>query len=294
MQTTGDVRSSRQDGKAVLAQARLSNLVERTEGRPDITVALLDGPVLPHPELPDSVAATAGSQDPASTHGTFVAGVLWARRESRAPALAPGTTPLIVPIFETRDGSVVGASLDQLADALADAVRRGARVVNISAATIRPSVNGHRRLETSLQAAARAGALIVAAVGNRSGVGSSPLVRHPAVLPVVASDAGGRPAGGSNLAASFAHRGLAAPGADVVSLGPGSGHLTWSGTSAAAPFVTGTAALLASLRPQATASELRFALTGNRRSHGLMPPALDGDRACASLGLLPAPDRHLN
>lgn len=276
----------RPERDGALAQAGLTRLVERTAGIPEVTVALLDGPVGAHVDLPGSVPVVPGAPaDAASTHGTFVAGVLWARRESRAPALAPGTTPLVIPIFEMRNGSVVGASLERLADAITDAVRRGARVVNISAATVSPSVNGHRQLEMSLLAAARAGVLVVAAVGNRSGVGSSALVRHPAVLPVVAADRSARPAGGTNMAASFSRQGLAAPGADVLSLGPGSGHLTWSGTSAATPFVAATAALLASLRPEATGAQLRFALTGNRRGHGLMPPTLDGERACTVLGI---------
>jgi hypothetical protein len=65
----------------------LRALTERTAGRPEIAVALLDGPVaLDHPDLAEARlhplgAAPAGcpTGGPACAHGTFVAGVLCAR-----------------------------------------------------------------------------------------------------------------------------------------------------------------------------------------------------------------------
>ena len=50
---------------------------------------------------------------------------------------------------------------------------------------------------------------------------------------------------------------LAAPGEQILSTVPGGGHKVKSGTSQAAPQVTATAALLASLQPEATPAQLK-------------------------------------
>ena len=61
--------------------------------------------------------------------------------------------------------------------------------------------------------------------------------------------------------------------------------MTVSGTSAAAPFVTGTIGLLYSLLPRSSASEIRMALNGGamRRNLSLVPPLLDAFRAFSGL-----------
>jgi subtilisin family serine protease len=63
----------------------------------------------------------------------------------------------------------------------------------------------------------------------------------------------------------------------VESLAPGGESAVWAGTSIAAPFVTGAAALLWSAFPAATAVQVKHALLasapGRRRT--LAPPLLD-------------------
>ena len=53
---------------------------------------------------------------------------------------------------------------------------------------------------------------------------------------------------------------LAAPGVGVRSTYPGGGYRLWSGTSMSAPFVTGSAALLAALHPGWTPADVRLHL----------------------------------
>jgi hypothetical protein len=85
---------------------RLVPLMERTTGRADLTVGLIDGPMaLEHSDLGtgrvDEVRGRGGAacSVAVSAHGTFVAGILSARRGSGAPAICPGCTLLVRPIF---------------------------------------------------------------------------------------------------------------------------------------------------------------------------------------------------
>jgi subtilisin family serine protease len=97
------------------------------------------------------------------------------------------------------------------------------------------------------------------------------------VIPVAACDLAGAPLGLSNLSASIGRRGLAAPGQDVTSLRPDGDPDVGSGTSIAAPFVTGAIALLWSERPDAPAAAIKQAILRPhaKRRPGLVPPLLD-------------------
>ncbi len=109
---------------------------------------------------------------------------------------------------------------------------------------------------------------MVAAAGNDGELGGPPLVRHPWVIPVVACDAGGRPLPTSTAWRATRRHGLTAPAATRG----------LSGTSAAAPVVTGAVALLWSLCPGAAATAVRDAVTRPRppqRRTSVVPPPLD-------------------
>ena len=144
----------------------------------------------------------------------------------------------------------------------------GAKVVNLSAALTKPSSRGERQLEQALDYAAQRGVLVVAAAGNQGTVGSSAITRHPWVIPVIGCDLQGRPTAESNLGGFIGCWGLAAPGENIVSLGTDGKPQTSSGTSAAAPFVTGSIALLWSDFPSASAAQIKLAVTqaGNPRA----------------------------
>jgi hypothetical protein len=97
------------------------------------------------------------------------------------------------------------------------------------------------------------------------------------VIPVAACDLQGKPANESNLAGSFGKRGLLAPGVAVPSLGTGGQPVAADGTSAAAPFVTGTIALLWSEFPATTAADMRCAVApvARCRKATIVPRLLD-------------------
>ena len=134
-----------------------------------------------------------------------------------------------------------------------------------------------RALEQALDRAARRGVIVVVAAGNQGTLGSTAITRHPWVIPVVAYDLRGRPMEHSNLGSSIGRRGLGASGDRVTSLGANGKPLTLGGTSAAAPFVTGTVALLWSEFPAASATEIKLAVRGASmaRRTTVVPPLLD-------------------
>jgi subtilisin family serine protease len=269
---------------------RLSALMERSRGRPEIAIGLIDGPVeVTHPdfvdavirEVPGKLQGTCARADTAAcTHGTFVAGILCARRDSVAPAICPACTLLLRPIFaesSSGNGLMPSATPEELAEAVIDSVNAGARVINLSSAMVGPATKSESKLQDALNYAARHQVITVAAVGNQGTVGSSSITRHPWVIPVAACDLQRKPLGESNLAGSFGRRGLSAPGDRITSLGTNGGPRTFGGTSVAAPFVTGAIALLCSEFPSAGAAQIKLAVTesGGRQRNSVVPPLLD-------------------
>jgi len=269
---------------------RLPGLMRLGGGRPEVAVALIDGPVvlgLPDfagstiREIPGRLKGTCTRANTiACTHGTFVAGILFARRGSVAPAICPGCTMLLRPIFaETTQGNgqMPGATPEELAEALVECVNAGARVINLSSAVVRPSRKGDSKLEEALEHAASRGAITVAATGNQGVIGSSAITRHPWVIPVTACDVNGVPLTGSNLGNSIGRRGLSAPGSGILSLGTDGKPKRFDGTSAAAPFVTGAIALLWSEFSSAEAASIKMAVlqASGARRRSIAPPVLD-------------------
>jgi subtilisin family serine protease len=269
---------------------QLTALMERTSGSPDMLVGLIDGPVvMTHPDLAEgNIRGLSGNlsgmctqvSSAACLHGTFVAGVLCAKRTSVAPAICPNCTLLVRPIFAetaSEHGQMPSATPTELATAICECIEAGARVLNVSSALVAPASRGQRELVEVLDYALRRGVLIVAAAGNQGTLGSSVITRHPWVIPVVAYDLRGTPMDQSNLGHSIGRRGLGAPGAAITSLGAMGPPVTSGGTSAATPFVTGTIALLWSAFPAATAAEVKYAVTqaSAPRRPTVVPPLLD-------------------
>ena len=287
-------------GKAAnpLDLVNLGPVMELSSGRVETTIALIDGPVATDHEdlskttireIPGRLGGTcARASSIACMHGTFVAGILSARRGSAAPSIAPGCTLLVRPIFaETALGNrnMPSATPQELATAINDCIRAGANVINLSAALVQPSAKGERDLGEALDNSAQRGVIVVAAAGNQGTISSSVITRHPWVIPVVAFDLRGQPISYSNLGNSIGRHGLSAPGDAITSLGTNGKPPIFSGTSAAAPFVTGAVALLRSIFPKATATEVRFALVQGqaRRRATIVPALLDAWAAYQSL-----------
>jgi subtilisin family serine protease len=273
-----------------LGLVKLAALMDRTSGSPDVKIGLIDGPVFTRHldlageylrEIPGENGATCTqANSTACLHGTFIAGILSAKRNSPAPAICPDCTLLIRPIFaETALGRdhMPSATPQELGAAIIECIDAGARVINLSLALGQPSIKGERALEEALNQAIRRGVIVVAAAGNQGTLGSSAITRHPWVIPVVACDFRGRPVNESNLGSSIGRQGLSAPGNGITSLGAEGQPLTLGGTSVAAPFVTGAIALLWSEFPAASVAQIKLAVTqaGAPRRASVVPPLLD-------------------
>ena len=269
---------------------QLTPLMDLTSGRPEIGIGLVDGSVAVNQsdfseanikEISGKLSSNCTQKiGIACLHGTFIAGILSANRNSLAPAICPKCTLLLRPIFTDAipgNEQIPNATPQELAKAIVESIDAGARVVNLSVALEQPSSTGQREIEEAIGYAIKQDVIIVAAAGNQGTLGSSPITRHPWVISVVACDLKGKPINESNLGNSIARQGLSAPGENITSLGVGRQPLTLGGTSVAAPFVTGTIALLWSEFPTATAAEIKLAVTQPKRLRRatLVPPLLD-------------------
>jgi hypothetical protein len=290
-----------------LAMAGLTGLLERTCGSPDVVVAIIDGPVLlAHHDLRGAdVRLLQGSRTAPNPdeceHGTFIAGMLFARRGAPAPAICPGCRFVLRAIFPGR-GSAQGrpaqgsgggepsASAAELAAAVAECVDAGSHVINISASFGRFSMRDQHELTDALDYAALRGVPVVAAAGNQAAIGGSAMTRHPWVIPVVACDHERKPLPHANLGSGIGRRGLAAPGSGVTSLAPDGQVVAGSGASIATAFVTGALALLLSLVPGSSPARARAALSGGgRQRRTIIPPLMDASAAYAALAQAAVP-----
>jgi len=200
----------------------------------DATQPMLAGSVLSGIDYVDS--DTSAHDEPggaASGHGTFVAGVIH--------LVAPSAQIVPYRVIDTV-GRGDGFSITK---AIIDAVSRGCRVINISLVM----AGVHPSLRDAIEYAHYRNVLVVAAAGNDS----SNTPRFPAddaySLGVAAVDSVDLKADFSNFGS---HIDLCAPGTDIKGPFLHSTFARWSGTSFAAPFVSGTAALLFAERPAAT------------------------------------------
>jgi len=194
-----------------------------------------------------------GFTDEGYGHGTFVAGIV--------ALVAPEAKILPQRVLDAEGrGNVF-----MVAEAIYDAVAAGADVINLSFGT---ADKIHSKvLDEAVRSAEKRGAVVVAAAGND---GSSS-AHYPAAMSGVISVAA--QAEDSSDLADFSTRGkwvdLAAPGERVVSTLP-CGFGAWSGTSMAAPFVSGGAAVIIGLRPKIKPTDVVKAIgDGSDKVRGL-------------------------
>jgi hypothetical protein len=257
-------------------------------GWPTITVAVIDGPydaiglsrILERPPLSLGDGLCTRSIGSACAHGTFIIGLLGARRDVSPPGLCPGCKLLHIPLFN--DSEAGGPDISELALAIENAADANAQLINLSLALL-GDCDRHEGLRAALDEAAAAGAVVLAAAGNQASGASNDLLSHPATIPVVAVDNNGQLLPSSNTSAEIARRGVSAVGSDVPGYAPGGIPTRMSGTSAATAVATGTLARVWGARPDITSADIRAAVRDLTPRHELVPPILDDERILAAL-----------
>ncbi len=194
-------------------------------------------------------------------HGTAVASLIGARGNNGLGITGVAWRVRMMPVKVLHD-SGWGTTVT-LITGLRYALANGARVINLSVNGTEPS----QALEEAIRQAEAQGALVVTSAGNdgvnRDRVASYPAsIQSPAVLTVASTNRGGGLGSGSAYGGAVD---IAAPGEGVIADGLNGGFTTQSGTSFAAAYVSGAAALLAAARPNATGAQLRNALVRSAR-----------------------------
>jgi membrane-anchored mycosin MYCP len=219
-----------------------------------VTVAVVDSGVDYSPQLAGRVTEidlTGQGPRDCVGHGTAVASIIAASdaRGRGVPfyGVAPDARILSVKVNTGETGST-----GLLAQGIRDAVADGAQVINVSVQTAANSA----ALRAAVRFALDHNAVVVAAAGNDNpggGVGPYYPASYPGVLSVGAVDQTG-------TLTSYTDRktrvSVTAPGANIASAWPGGYNPASQGTSFAAAFVSGVAALVRAAFPRLPAAQV--------------------------------------
>lgn len=187
-------------------------------------------------------------------HGTMVASLLAGRGHGKNIGVI-GTAPEAELISVAMRFDIETPTTDQqIASAIHYAVDAGAKVINLS--LTRNSKDWPALWDEAFQYAFDHDVVVVAAAGNRAG--GTEQVGAPATIPGVLVVAGvDRNAQVSNQASTEGLTiAVAAPATDLVSAYPGGEYKIWSGTSGAAPIVSGLVALVRAKYPNLDANNV--------------------------------------
>jgi subtilisin family serine protease len=236
-----------------------------------------------NPHSPGTVAGSTDVTGPDALHGTHVAGIIGAVRNAANAVQGIAPNVALMAVRTVPDGDE--RDLD-VARSIRYAVDNGALVINMS---FGKSFSPHKAsVDSAVRYAESKGVLLVHAAGN-DGENNDIVPSFPTAvytdgktasnwLEIGASSWKGT----SALATSFSNYGKArvdlfAPGEDILSTAPGGGTKRESGTSMAAPVVSGVAALLLSYFPSLSPLQVKEILLQSVRAFPTAQVAKPGD-----------------
>jgi subtilisin family serine protease len=257
-----------------------------------VLVAVIDTGIDPeHEDLAGNLdmSKAANFVEPGKTpyddfgHGTHVAGIIGAIAGNNVGIAGVAPKVTIMPI---RVLGVDGGSTAALIQGIDHAVAKGAKVINLSLGSSMAS----RAEQEAVNRAIAKGVTVVAAAGNEA-LSGNPLNYPAALSGVISVGALGRlPVNGQMLLARAEYScfnpyvAIAAPGSDILSTVPsqlgnspskGGAYAYASGTSMAAPMVTGVAALILTRHPDWKPAQVLQALRDAASPNGLTRVAGD-------------------
>lgn len=239
-----------------------------------VTVAVLDtGVDATHPDLAgqvlpgkDLVGFGARSGDAYwAKHGTAMAGIIAGHGHGYGDAdgvrgIAPAAKILPVRVILEDDDPQRKKARTTRGGALAEGIRwatdHGADVINLSLGDDSKSAHPEAAEDAAVRYALSKGVIVVASAGNggESGDRASYPAAYPGVIAVTAVDRFGNRAGFSTRRW---YASVAAPGVDIIIPDPDRRYYEGWGTSAAAAFVSGTAALISSAYPKLSPAQVK-------------------------------------
>ncbi|HEX8422277.1 MAG TPA: S8 family serine peptidase [Pyrinomonadaceae bacterium] len=207
-------------------------------------------------------------------HGTHCAGIIGAEGDNQDGIAGVNWQVEIMPLkFLSRNGSGTTKDAIECINYVVARKRAGVNVRIISASWGSTAMS--RALGDAIKRAGEEGILFVAAAGNSSTDNDRQPhypsnYQHPNVVSVAALTRTDVLAGFSNYGAKTVH--IGAPGAEIMSTWPQNQYEEHSGTSMATPVVSGVAALILSVNPDLSVTDLRQRLLDSVDKI----PALDG------------------
>jgi len=243
----------------VVNKLQLADVHKVATGR-GVLIAVVDSAIdVNHPDLAGAFVEqynAVGQQEKPHFHGTGMVGAIAAH--SRLLGIAPEAKILAIQAFSGTTRQTPEATTKQILAGLDWAVRKGARVINMSFAGPYDPM-----LQLAMKNAHAKGVVLIAASGNL-GPRSQPLypAADPHVIAVTAVDES------DHLFAQAVrgpHVAVAAPGVDVMVPAPEQTYQLTTGTSVAAAHVSGVAALLIERHPNVDAATILEVLTSTAR-----------------------------
>jgi thermitase len=221
-------------------------------GSAALKIAVIDSGVTPHSDLSLDIAGWRDFVTPSNTspvdpngHGTSVAGLAAAIGNDGKGITGLDWNAKILPIRVMNDAGI--GDTQTIAEGIEYAADQGADVINMSLGG--PSDGRDNFLKKACDYAFGCGSILVAAVGNIEGNIHADTIVYPAAYENVLS-VGSVDNNGDRSSFSVKNPDVMAPGRGIYSVDKSGGHTSDSGTSFAAPLVSGLMGLLRAQDPQ--------------------------------------------